>query len=682
MEEQQTILSGFKGLWARGSYTTCPPDHLTDCYNCVFPGNDQVTIRPSFIFSSTVLANCIWYTVARCGSTDILITLSDDGKLRDETNAVLLHTYNPLTVNSFASLSIFGRIYLCATFNSRAVSGEVVYSYDGTNFRQAAGIAPVTPVILTQPNAGIVDPGIHQIAVSFLYATGYLSPPSPLVAITSDGVHNIHIANIPIGGAGVVGRVLLITLANQSELYFIPGGTINNNTATTFDYDQYDTVLLESADYLNDIITSIPSCSAIRFYKGRVVYIGQYGAPDQILVSNILFPENVNSVAGLINLPVDSIANAANTGAVIQDILYLIKPNGIYSTQDNGGDPDTWGVTLIDSGLGCYDNGMSAFSSSASSQDILDTTLCVNKRGLLLFNGAFADPPLSYKIESIWQLIDSRFISNVQIAHDAQKKLVFIAAPLIPGVNVGDKVKSAISTNNSLILMMDYKEGLSPTAVKWSVWTSASFPIKRLYMENFTLAGFGSSFTIYQLTFCNGSTTIYSLNPQVNINGGTVNTAGNLVTLVSGNDFLALSTGDNINIAGTDGIVALILDSSHLLVQTPLPTLAGASYYASLGQDNNLGDYNIVSNGYIPINQYVISPVISPLRGVNVFNLLEFDVIGHGQLSFYIFNKDRLLMFTSIRGFALDAYKDVNLYRQINFQTEGIQVAFQANSEV
>ena len=49
------------------------------------------------------------------------------------------------------------------------------------------------------------------------------------------------------------------------------------------------------------------------------------------------------------------------------------------------------GVTIIDSGLGAYACGTSVFASSGSSQDVLDMALCINKRGLMMFNGSFQD---------------------------------------------------------------------------------------------------------------------------------------------------------------------------------------------------------------------------------------------------------------------------------------------------
>ena len=37
---------------------------------------------------------------------------------------------------------------------------------------------------------------------------------------------------------------------------------------------------------------------------------------------------------------------------------------------------------------------------------------------------------------------------------------------------------------------------------------------------------------------------------------------------------------------------------------------------------------------------------------------------------------------TLVRGFRLDAYSDEDLFRQINFQTEGIQIGLQCNVEI
>ena len=156
---------------------------------------------------------------------------------------------------------------------------------------------------------------------------------------------------------------------------------------------------------------------------------GSYTYPDNVLVSNQLSPETINSVTGIVNMPVDYGMNNTNTAAIIRAVLYCMKPNGTYEVQDNGNDPSTWAVSIIDSGLGTYEGGLSTFASSASAQDILDQCFVVNTRGLLLFSGSYNDPPLTYKIEGVWQTLDRTKLHLMRIAHDPYLKRVYILIP-------------------------------------------------------------------------------------------------------------------------------------------------------------------------------------------------------------------------------------------------------------
>ena len=71
-------ITGFNGLWSRGTGETCPPDHLQVCQNCTFPGRDQVSIREPVTFSSANLvpvSTLISFAVVQLATKPILITL-------------------------------------------------------------------------------------------------------------------------------------------------------------------------------------------------------------------------------------------------------------------------------------------------------------------------------------------------------------------------------------------------------------------------------------------------------------------------------------------------------------------------------------------------------------------------------------------------------------------------------
>lgn len=508
-KEPTAKIRGFNGLWSRGSDITCPADHLTDCYNSIFLGPNQVSIRENFTVQNDIPGDTIIsFAIAILASGAGLLTLNSTGNIVDETHAILLG--GPFTgADDFTVLNIFGRTYISLKQKGKAYPGGSLYYYDGVSLKLAAGTAPIAAVTLTQPNAGTVDAGVHTVAVSFVTATGFLTGFSPTVAITSTGAKTISISNIPLGPVGTIARVLSITKANESEMFFIPGGQINDNITTTFEYTNFDSSLINSSDYLNNILATINSVAALKFYKGRMVLIGRDGSPDNILVSDISSPETFNLVNNIINLPVDFGIATASGGLIIRDVLYITKPNSTYSVQDNLGNPNTWGVSITDSGIGAYDAGLSVFASSMSAQDVFDSSLVVNKRGLMFFNGAYADIPLTYKIQGIWDLLNADLFYKVQIAHDTWYKRVYIAVPLNPASTYGARITS--TTNNNLILMMDYQDGMNPQAVKWSVWTYGS-DIKKISVENFTL-NYTDATMIYQFAMCQGGPIIWKLNP-------------------------------------------------------------------------------------------------------------------------------------------------------------------------
>jgi hypothetical protein len=507
----------FNGYYSRSGLTSfddVPMDHLSGCYNCSFIG-DFVGPRPGFSVLCTLTHNCSSFFVyssavkaATATSSTYPCIYMDNitGILYDGSNNTALIAFTGAT--GFVAIEAFGRVYFSPTVNGIAQASQLTYYWDGIYVHTlAAGTfsGPGAPAV-AQVNSGIVSAGVHYVAVSYQYADGYLSPPSPIGPlegyINSTGSNDIEVSSISIGGFGVVARVLLMTQANQKTLFFVPGGTINNNTTTTATINIADTALIASADYLNDILTQIPSCSSIRFYNGRMIFIGPsnvssgIGAgigPYNVLCSDVGIYDSVNIVTGIINIPRDGTSNPPNTGLVISNILYILKPFGTYSIQDNFNDPDTWNITIVDSALGGYDTSISIFSSGLSGQDVLDTSFVVSPRGLILFNGGYSDPPLSWKIESYWDYLNTTLQSmsplgnpwsGVTIINDIVNKYLVI---IIPGAKT---------------LVMDYSSGLSYQSAKWTIWLWPS-PFGSLSSGTVALDQNGNYLSI----FCKGTST-------------------------------------------------------------------------------------------------------------------------------------------------------------------------------
>ena len=548
--QPKTIL-GFKGLWDRGSDQSVPEDHLSICTNCVFPGQNLVGIRESLLALSNAgtlgtgefVVSAFPYSIIQSGTntTDFLF-LTNMGNIIDGLTNTILGTFTGGFANpdDFSCINLFGRVFISlkaqgiAWENSNALQSSVHY-YDGTIFAPIAGVGPMGAPTLSQTATGTVNAGLHSVAYSYLYKYGYVSPPGPTANILSDGTHNILVSGLPTSfPANVIGIVVTMTTANGTELFFVPGA--GDVTSGSFDFNAPDTVLIDSADYLNNLLTIVPNGSALKFYHGRMVIVGPHGIENLVLFSTQLIPESFDQVGGVVTLPLDFAAMDPNTGLILNDTFYILKPNGTFSTQDNGGDPATWMVTSIDAGLGGWDTGVSSFGGNYT--DILDNCLVCSPRGLIAFTGAYQDTPLSFNIETLWKSINPKLFYLVQIAHDIWNKRVYIAAP-------------QFNNYNNLLLMMDYSEGLSPSTVKWSQWTISHTKITRMFCGVYLITGTGAGNISQQPIFIFGdSSGILTLTTSTTLDEGTTGIPQEIDT-----GPLSLGSGISMFIMFTLGIV-------------------------------------------------------------------------------------------------------------------------------
>ena len=544
----------FKGLWSRGAYDTCPKDHLTDCHNCAFPGPGQLTIRePVSVSYYNAGRNIISYFEATNATTGpVLLTLSTttsyNGLWAEFPIPVMLGSAATIAgtggvfPDDFTAINIYGRTYISFKYLGKALPGGNLWYWDGTDnlIHAAGGAAPFSAIgpTLAQVTAGNVNAGWHGVAIAFLYRNGNISPPGNVTTINSTGSNDIELSSIdlpPLGNQTVVGRVVLMTQANTTsaaaavaQLFFVPGNgglAAHDITTTTAVINSYDIALIESADYLNDVQSpTLPSCSALRFYNGRLVLIGQDVYPDNILVSQQPLNgglETINSVTGIVNVPADYAGNSSNTGFVINGVLYVLKPNGTFAVQDNGGDPSTWSVTPVDSALGAWDNATSMFSSTMSGSDISGLSFVATRKGLMTFNGAYSSQSLSYKIHSIWSLINPANFYKVQVAHDAWLKRVYVAVPLYSPSGFGKcNTSGYIAINYTAFLPQ--MTGLAMT-INGVSYTVSSVDVTKLFLTLSTTAGIQTNVAWSLFAFVGGN--------SVNL-AGRCNTNGKVVTAI------------------------------------------------------------------------------------------------------------------------------------------------------
>ena len=130
---------------------------------------------------------------------------------------------------------------------------------------------------------GNVTAGIHQVAVSFITNTDYITTPSPPVTFIAGGGKLLTVTNIPIGpNATIKGRRLMFTpfIAPGTTLgsfFAIPTQLdIPDNSTTTFVVDFSDSYLInqENQDYLFDLV-ELGECAGVTEYNERLFWWGE-----------------------------------------------------------------------------------------------------------------------------------------------------------------------------------------------------------------------------------------------------------------------------------------------------------------------------------------------------------------------------------------------------------------------
>lgn len=462
----QSILPGgvtrFNGLYSTGTEdVTVPPDHAVECINCVFAPK-QVGTRSGL---STTLS--LGFTGARkvfqgTPGNLFFLVLNKTGSIYIDGTTLLLAVSG---MNDFGALNMYERVYISPHGGYSPIANQYVRVWDGSTIRLAAGYAPTaaSPMTYDTVNAGRVEKGIHKFAVSYETDSGFITPPGPKIAtvftptsVDCPGEKRVNLYDVPIGPSGTVARHIFATKANEEEYFFVPDGKIWGNSSTTHNVDFYDNELIASADHLFDLLEVIPAGLGLAKYRGRMVLWGFSG--DQVYVSRIGEPEAFSTVDGILHVPTESDGNNVKAVVTLRDVLYLFKFTGIYVTEDNSAEPSTWGVIRAEGGVGSYANGIASIVAAQAGLDTEDLLVFASKAGLFVFDGMVRRPELSWKVSELWKSFNPDYFYKVTVTHDVWNKMVYIVAP------------TGTSTENNLVLMVDYSDGWEAMQLKWSTW--------------------------------------------------------------------------------------------------------------------------------------------------------------------------------------------------------------------
>lgn len=471
--------SSFMGLWDRGDKDNTPLDHFQGCENIAFIGNAGVTTRPGVGISQSValpLDNIkrLYNYPTQTGNTLIALVYdagTNTGSIYHVVDASTV--FGPLLsivgMTDFAFIPYAGRGYI-SPFSSfvvgdlnqeKGLSGEFLYVYrgDGTAATQAAGAGLTGTLTIANGAAGFTDPGLHLFGFVSETDTGYLAPPGALQAFTTLSTNSVSFGNVPVSAdLHVVKRHLVATIAivgfngnlEGYQYFFVPNATINDNTTTALNnISFYDADLLDDASHLFNNYTAIPAGAVLNLYHNRLCLSATFTDISITIVSQVGEPEAIDQVAGLIITPLDG--NPITNGQELRDVLYIMKRARTVSYIDNGGDPSSWPLVVVDNALGTSVHGIATVLDSGSNS--VDFLIVATYQGVSLFNGRYTTPELSWKIENRWQGQDRNNFRNIQILNAPIQKEIYIILP--------DKT----------LMVGNYGLGMDYKNIRWAPWT-------------------------------------------------------------------------------------------------------------------------------------------------------------------------------------------------------------------
>jgi hypothetical protein len=310
-------------------------------------------------------------------------------------------------------------------------------------------------------NEGFCDIGLHIIGVVYETASGYLTAPGPEFLGVQTFVNEnraINITNIPVSPSTFVTKRHLVAskaVVNYNgddlgyQLFFIPNGTLNNNTTTSLEVSFYDIDLLDDASHLLDNFATIPAGAVLSSYNNRLIVGATFSDVSILYLSAPGEPEAIDQVDGIVIVPLDG--NPITAAQEFRDVLYAFKQTRTYAINDNGDVPSTWSAPVpIDQGIGSSVHGIATVLDSGGVN--IDYLLIVDYSGLMVFNGGYQRPELTWKVQDFWLALDRLFFGFIQIMNDSVNQRIYITLP------------------SKQMIYADYSNGLDHKNIRWWPW--------------------------------------------------------------------------------------------------------------------------------------------------------------------------------------------------------------------
>lgn len=483
-DHEGQIIDQFNGLWDRGDKDSVPLDHFADCENLKFLGSNAFKNRDGVGISQDVevpLENVkrIYNYPTLTGNTLIVLTYDEDADEGNIYHVVDTDTlFGPILtiegMTDFAFVPYAGRAYISpfSTFTVTSLQGdtlniekgledEVLYVYagDGTAARPAAGAALTGNITIANGAAGHTDAGLHVFGFVAETISGYLTPPGVLETFTTSATFSVSFGSVPTSGdPNVVRRHLVaskvITNYNGDvtgyQLFFVPDGTIDNNTDTFLNnVSFFDQDLLDDASHLLDNYEEIPAGAVLSICYNRLVLATTFDDIQLTLVSAVGEPEAISQIDGLLTVKPDG--NPVTNVQELRSVLYLFKRARTVAYVDNGGEPSTWIPDDVDLALGTCVHGIATVLDSGSAS--VDYLLVATYQGIIQFNGKYISPELTWKVENYWKRLDRNEFRKIQIVNAPIQKWILCVLP------------------TRRILVGDYSNGMDAKRIRWCPWS-------------------------------------------------------------------------------------------------------------------------------------------------------------------------------------------------------------------
>jgi len=469
------VIEEFNGYWNRGGEEAVPLDHFDDCDNIQYIESGFKT--RDGINTFVAQNNIVRMYNYKMQNAESLIMLDSSGNMHhallDGSLTVHTNILQIAAMDDFGFVAIAGRAYINPFENyldsdgktrQRGISGESLYVYFGAGVaaRTAAGGPPsgASITVVEGAGAGFYELGFHLFGFLFETDSGFLTAlgPETFTGFTvTDETKELDLSGIFAGGATVVARHIIATktIINYNgdqdgfQFFFVPNGKINDNVTTTISISAYDIDLLTDASHLIDNFTTIPAGVGLTTYNSRLVTscfftdisLARLSAPGE--------PEAINQVDGLIIVPLDGLP--ITEVQEYRDVLYLFKQTRTWGSVDNGDAPATWaGPTVVDQGMGAPVHGIGEVLDSGGVN--VEMLLIADFSGLLMFNGAYGRPELTWKIRDFWLAFDRDAFNNIQIMNDTILQVLYVTLP------------------DMRMLIGDYSRGLDAKNIRFSPW--------------------------------------------------------------------------------------------------------------------------------------------------------------------------------------------------------------------